>query len=101
MPGGEDPDAAGKVAYDGNRAGTWSVQTPDNAVRTDAPNPPHSLPALTTYELKDYRRLLECALNDTTIGTAPVAADLRRKLDDVLREQEERDRIRRGKQSSL
>jgi len=57
--------------------------------------------ALTTYELRDYRRLLERALGDRTIGSAPVAANLRAKLDDVLREQEERDQIRHGRRSGL
>ncbi len=57
--------------------------------------------AMTTYELKDYRKLLERALNDRTIGTAPVAASLQTKLDEVLAEQEERDRIRHGRQIRL
>jgi hypothetical protein len=63
--------------------------------------PKHPMYALTTYELRDYRRLLERTLNDRTIGTAPVAASLRAKLEDVLREQEKRDRIRHGRQISL
>lgn len=68
----------------------------------DLPNlPKHPMHALTTYELRDYRRLLERALGDRTIGSAPVAANLRAKLDDVLREQEERNQIRHGRQSGL
>jgi len=49
---------------------------------------------MTTYELKDYRRLLERALNDRTIGSAPVAASLRAKLDEVLAEEESRTRAK-------
>jgi hypothetical protein len=55
--------------------------------------PKHPMYALTTYELKDYRKQLERALNDRTIGSAPVAAQLRAKLDEVLREQESRQQI--------
>ena len=62
----------------------------------DAPQPPHPLYALTTYELKDYRRLLERALGDREIGQAPIAADLKEKLGAVLSEQEQRQRIRNG-----
>jgi len=56
--------------------------------------PPHPMHALTTFELKDYRRQLERALNDRQIGSAPVAADLRAKLDEVLAEQAERQAMR-------
>ncbi len=63
----------------------------------DAPQPPHPLYALTTYELKDYRRLLERALGDRAIGEAPIAADLKEKLRAVLSEQEQRDNIRHGR----
>ncbi len=56
--------------------------------------PPHRMSQLTTFELKDYRRQLERALNDRTIGSAPVAADLRRKLDEVLAEEASRDRAK-------
>jgi hypothetical protein len=63
----------------------------------DAPQPPHALYALTTYELKDYRRQLERAIGDKVIGSAPVASDLREKLGEVLAEQEQRDNIRHGK----
>jgi hypothetical protein len=57
--------------------------------------PKHPLHALTTYELRDYRRELEHAVERIAPG-APAAADLRRLLDDVLAEQEERQRIRRS-----
>ena len=51
---------------------------------------------MTTYELKDYRKLLERALGDRQIGQAPIAADLRAKLELVTAEEESRLRIRRG-----
>jgi hypothetical protein len=50
--------------------------------------------ALTTYELKDYRRLLERALNDRTIGQAPIADSLKEGLDEVLAEEESRTRAK-------
>ena len=54
--------------------------------------PKHPVHALTTYELRDYRRLLEHAI--TTIAPdAPVQADLRGKLDAVLAEQDDRARL--------
>ncbi len=55
----------------------------------------HPLHALTTFELRDYRRQLEIAIK----GIAPdaaVQAVLRAKLDAVLAEQAERARIARG-----
>jgi hypothetical protein len=60
----------------------------------ETPRPPHPLPALTTYELRDYRKLLEYSLSDGVIGSAPIAADVRARLDQVLAEQETRQRIR-------
>jgi hypothetical protein len=54
--------------------------------------PKHALSALTTYELRDYRRQLESAISGIS-ADAPVQADLRRKLDEVLAEQDERARI--------
>jgi hypothetical protein len=60
----------------------------------ETPRPPHPLPALTTYELRDYRKLLEYSLSDGVIGSAPIAADARARLDQVLAEQETRQRIR-------
>jgi hypothetical protein len=60
----------------------------------EAPRPPHPLPAMTTYELRDYRKLLEHSLKDGVIGTAPIAAELQTRLDQVLAEQESRRRIR-------
>jgi hypothetical protein len=59
--------------------------------------PSHPLPALTTYELRDYRRDLEQALAGLgTAGPAPAARDgLQARLDAVLAEQESRARLAR------
>jgi hypothetical protein len=54
--------------------------------------PRHPVHALTTYELRDYRRDLERAIKGIS-PDAPVQADLRRKLDTVIAEQEERARL--------
>jgi hypothetical protein len=51
--------------------------------------PKHPLPALTTYELRDYRRELEQALAFFD-GQAPV---LQARLDEVLAEQRDRQRL--------
>jgi hypothetical protein len=54
--------------------------------------PKHPLYALTTYELNGYRSELEHAV--TASSADPRArADLRRRLDDVLAEQDDRARI--------
>jgi hypothetical protein len=52
--------------------------------------PQHALPAMTTYELRDYGRELERAIKGIPADAQP---DLRRKLDAVLSEQAERARI--------
>ncbi len=57
--------------------------------------PKHPLPALTTYELRDRRHELERAIKGIA-PDAPVQADLRRQLDAVLAEQEDRARIARA-----
>jgi hypothetical protein len=54
--------------------------------------PKHPIHALTTYELRAYRRRLEHAIKGIS-ADAPVQADLRRRLDAVLAEQEERARL--------
>ena len=54
--------------------------------------PRHPVHALTTYELRDYRRDLERAIKGIA-PDAPVQADLRRKLDAVTAEQEDRARL--------
>lgn len=56
--------------------------------------PKHPVHALTTYELRDYRRDLERAITGISLD-APVQAHLRRKLDEVIAEQEDRARLAR------
>jgi len=60
--------------------------------------PEHPLGALTTYELRDYRRQLEQAVGYYIANhpAAPVLADLRKTLGDVLAEQEDRVRAARA-----
>ena len=58
--------------------------------------PKHPLHALTTYELRDRRRELERAIKGIA-PDAPVQADLRRQLDAVLAEQEDRARLARAR----
>jgi hypothetical protein len=53
---------------------------------------------MTTAELKDYRRQLERAIQDQTIGEAPRAADLRERLIEVISEEADRERHRRSGQ---
>ncbi len=55
--------------------------------------PLHPLHQMTTYELAGYRRNLESALS---AGDAPARAQLQRRLDDVLEEQADRERIARA-----
>jgi hypothetical protein len=57
--------------------------------------PKHPLHALTTFELKDYRRQLEHAIK-AIAPDAPVQAVLRRRLDAVIAEQDDRARIARA-----
>jgi len=52
----------------------------------DTPQPPHPLGALTTSELTRYLRQLERAITGIA-PDAPIQADLRRKLGEVLAEQ--------------
>ena len=51
--------------------------------------PPHPLHALTTYEIRDYRRQLEHAIKGIA-ADAPVQADLKSRLGEVIAEQEQR-----------
>jgi hypothetical protein len=62
------------------------------------PEPPHAVGALTTSELSAYRKQLERALQDRTIGSAPIAGDLRDKLSEVVAEEAERERHRNAGQ---
>jgi hypothetical protein len=61
--------------------------------------PKHPLPALTTYELRDYRRELESAIAffDKQTPPPPARDQLQANLDAVLAEQEERARIAAGR----
>lgn len=60
--------------------------------------PKHSLPALTTYELRDYRRQLESAIAffDRQDTVPPARRRLQARLDAVLAEQDERARLARA-----
>jgi hypothetical protein len=57
--------------------------------------PEHSLPALTTYELRDYRRQLERAVAffDAKDPVPSARDDLKARLDAVLAEQDDRTRL--------
>ena len=56
------------------------------------PQPPHPLHALTTYELRDYRRELEHALHSLPADT-PARGPLQERLDSALAEQDARAKI--------
>ena len=60
--------------------------------------PPHPLTALTTFELRDYRRQLESAVAffDAKDPVPPARDRLQAKLDAVIAEQESRHRIARA-----
>jgi hypothetical protein len=57
--------------------------------------PKHPLPAMTTYELRDYCRQLENAIAffDRQTPVPPARDRLQAKLDDVIAEQDDRARI--------
>jgi hypothetical protein len=57
--------------------------------------PKHPVHALTTSELSAWRRELEHAIQGLS-PDAPSRADLRRKLDEVLKEQADRRRIQQA-----
>jgi hypothetical protein len=60
--------------------------------------PKHPLHAMTTFELRDYRRQLESAITffDKQDPVPPARGRLQARLDDVLVEQEERARLARA-----
>jgi hypothetical protein len=60
--------------------------------------PEHPLHALTTYELRDYRRELEKAIAffDRQASVPPARARLQARVDDVIAEQDERARLARA-----
>ena len=57
--------------------------------------PKHPLPAMTTFELRDYRRQLESAIAyfDQQDPVPPARDRLQAKLDEILAEQDQRARI--------
>ena len=57
--------------------------------------PDHPLPALTTYELRNYRIALERAMR-TLPEQAPARQEFRARLDAVQAEVEDRARLARG-----
>lgn len=61
--------------------------------------PQHPLPAMTTFELRDYRRQLESAIAYfSRQDPVPPARDrLQARLDEVLAEQDQRARIAAGR----
>jgi hypothetical protein len=74
---------------------------PPTAASQQAPsvNPPkHPLPAMTTYELRDYRRDLETAIAffDRQTPVHPDRDRLQTTLDDVIAEQDDRKRLARA-----
>ncbi len=62
--------------------------------QANTPEPAHSIGMLTTSELSEYRKLLERAIGDRTIGNAPVAETLKAKLQRVIDEEIEREQHR-------
>jgi len=72
--------------------------TPAPPLPPGADQPKHPLYALTTYELRDYRRELERALAffDRQTPVPPASAELRARLDAALAEQDERARLARA-----
>jgi hypothetical protein len=64
----------------------------------DINQPKHPLHALTTFELRDFRRQLEDAIAffDCQDPVPPARARLQARLDDVLAEQDERARLARA-----
>lgn len=85
--------------HDGQRAriAPFLVRTPPRCPPNPSRSPrPSTLSrALTSYELRDYRRRLERAIEGISPG-APVQAALRAKLDAVLAEQDDRARMAAG-----
>jgi hypothetical protein len=57
--------------------------------------PKHALHAMTTFELRDYRRDLERAIAffDRQAPVAPARGRLQARLDDVIAEQDDRARL--------
>ena len=67
-----------------------------NQATTPAPRKPeHKLSEQADYELNEYRHQLQRALEHRDVGSAPVAGELRRRLDEVLAEMDDRREVRR------
>ncbi len=71
---------------------------PATAASQQAPSvnqPKHPLPAMTTYELRDYRRDLETAIEffDRQTPVPPDRDRLQATLNDVIAEQDDRQRL--------
>lgn len=66
---------------------------PAEPVTVDQPK--HPLHAMTSYELRDYRRQLESAIAsfDRQDPVPPARGRLQAKLDDVIAEQDDRKRL--------
>jgi hypothetical protein len=66
---------------------------PAEPVTVDPPK--HALPAMTTFELRDYRRQLESAIAffDRQDPAPPARRRLQAWLDDVIAEQDDRARL--------
>jgi hypothetical protein len=73
-----------------------ATAVPDQAPTVEQPH--HPLHALTTYELRDYRRQLEHAITffDQQRPVPPVRAVMQARLDAVTAEQDDRARIARA-----
>ena len=62
---------------------------------TNVERPKHPMHALTTFELRDYRRQLEAAIAffDQQDPVPPARANLQAALDGVIAEQDDRKRL--------
>jgi hypothetical protein len=69
--------------------------TPASLQMPGVDQPKHPLAALTTYELRDYRRDLEQAIAffDRQVPVPPARDQLQARLDEVLAEQDDRRRL--------
>ncbi|MGH3201291.1 MAG: hypothetical protein ACRDP5_04435 [Streptosporangiaceae bacterium] len=70
-------------------------QPPQPAEPAPVAPPPHPMHAMTTYELRDYRRQLESAIAffDRQSPVPPARDRLQARLDDVMAEQQDRQRL--------
>lgn len=72
-----------------------TVAQPVTGPPETAVQPKHPLHMMTTYELRDYRRQLEQAIEyfDMKKPVPPVQDDLQARLEEAVAEQEDRKRI--------